>query len=227
MLGAWNIHTLMDKDNVPRPERRTALIARELAHYNIDIAALSETRLAGEGSTEERGDGYTFFWKGKAESEGRIHGVGLTIKTSLLKRLPDLPIGLNECLMTLRFPLNPVHHITIISAYALTLISSEEEKEHFYSDLDAIIRSTPADDKLVLFGNFNARVCKDNRSWSGAMGKHGVGKMNSNGQLLLSKCAEYNLLINNTMFRQADKYKTSWMHLRSKQWHMIDYVITH
>uniref|UniRef100_H3ABH8 Reverse transcriptase domain-containing protein n=1 Tax=Latimeria chalumnae TaxID=7897 RepID=H3ABH8_LATCH len=90
---AWNIHTLMDKDNVPRPERRTALIARELACYNIDIAALSETRLAGEGSIEERGGGYTFFWKGKAESEGGIHGVGLTIKTTLLKLLPDLPIG--------------------------------------------------------------------------------------------------------------------------------------
>ncbi len=33
-----------------RPQRRTALIAAELSRYNIDIAALSETRLLDEGS---------------------------------------------------------------------------------------------------------------------------------------------------------------------------------
>lgn len=58
------------------------------------------------------------------------------------------------------------------------------------------------------------------------LGKHGTGKMNGNGLLLLSKCAEYELLLTNTTFRQADKFKTTWMHPRSKQWHLIDYVIT-
>jgi len=47
-----------------RPPRRTALIAAELNRYKIDIAALSETRLAEEGSLSEVGEGYTFFWKG-------------------------------------------------------------------------------------------------------------------------------------------------------------------
>lgn len=42
--------------------------------------------------------------------------------------------------------------------------------------------------------------------------------MNSNGLLLLSKYTEHSLAIPNTMFRQADKYKTRWMHL-------IDHVI--
>ena len=44
-LGAWNVHTLLDRDTANRPERRTALVADELKHYNIDIAVLSETRL--------------------------------------------------------------------------------------------------------------------------------------------------------------------------------------
>ena len=43
-------------------QHRTALIACELARYNIDIAALSETRLPDEGSLTEMGTGYTFFW---------------------------------------------------------------------------------------------------------------------------------------------------------------------
>ena len=49
LVGAWNIRTLLDRDNTARPERRAALIAKELARYRIDIAALSETRLADEG----------------------------------------------------------------------------------------------------------------------------------------------------------------------------------
>ena len=49
--------------------------------------------------------------------------------------------------------------------------------------------------------------------------------MNSNGLLLLSKCAEHELCITNTVFRQADKFKTTWMHPRSKQWHLVDYII--
>ena len=32
------------------------------------------------------------------------------------------------------------------------------------------------------------------------------------------------MCISNTIFCQADKYKTTWMHPRSKQWHMIDFV---
>lgn len=47
-VGAWNVRTLLDNDSRNRPERRTALIGRELARYNVDIAALSETRLADE-----------------------------------------------------------------------------------------------------------------------------------------------------------------------------------
>ena len=47
-----------------RPERMTAIVAHELSRYNTDIAALSETRLAGTGDLAEVGAGYTFFWSG-------------------------------------------------------------------------------------------------------------------------------------------------------------------
>nr|VZI50399.1 unnamed protein product [Spirometra erinaceieuropaei] len=37
-----------------RPERRTALVPRELARYKVDVAALSETRFSEQGQLEEQ-----------------------------------------------------------------------------------------------------------------------------------------------------------------------------
>ena len=39
-------------------------------------------------------------------------------------------------------------------------------------------------------------------------------------------CITHELLITNTVFRQSNRNKNTWMHPRSKHWHLIDYVIT-
>ena len=56
-------------------------------------------------------------------------------------------------------------------------------------------------------GDFNATVGKDKSSWKRILGSHGVGKMNSSGVILLSKCAELELCITITIFSRADKFK--------------------
>ncbi|KAK2160823.1 hypothetical protein NP493_1625g00001 [Ridgeia piscesae] len=58
------------------------------------------------------------------------------------------------------------------------------------------------------------------------MGKHGIGKCNSNGELPLALCSEFELIVTNTMFKQKDERKPTWMHTCSRQWHMIDFIIT-
>ncbi|KAK2151373.1 hypothetical protein NP493_2625g00005 [Ridgeia piscesae] len=58
------------------------------------------------------------------------------------------------------------------------------------------------------------------------MGIHGIGKCNSNGELLLALCSEFELIVTNTMFKQKDERKTTWMHPHSGHGHMIDFVVT-
>ena len=106
-----------------------------------------------------------------------------------------------------------------------TLTNDELIKKQFYEELDKVIRDTSANDKLLVVGDFNARVGSNASNWKGVLGLHGVGKENSNGVPLLSKCAQHQLAITGTLFKQKDKYKTTWQHPRSKHWHQLDYIL--
>jgi hypothetical protein len=59
----------------------------ELDRYDIDIAALSETRLADQGQLIEKGVGYTFYLKRRPSTEPRQSGVGFAIRNSLVSKL--------------------------------------------------------------------------------------------------------------------------------------------
>lgn len=225
-VGAWNVRTLLDSTKADRPDRRTALVGRELARYNVDIAALSETRFPEEGHLTERGAGYTFFWIGRKTNERREAGVGFAIKTQLVGNLTSSPKGINDRLMVMQLPLTNNGQATIISAYAPTMTNPDEAKDRFYEELDSTIKSVPKTDKLILLGDFNARVGSDHQAWDGVIGKNGIGKCNSNGLLLLQTCSAHDLIITNSLFQLPNRNKTTWMHPRSKHWHLLDYVIT-
>ena len=75
-VGQWNVRTLFDREAADRPERRTTLVAMELVKYNIDIAAVCETKFSESGSLNDLE--HCFFWSGKPEGERREAGVGLS-----------------------------------------------------------------------------------------------------------------------------------------------------
>ena len=225
IAGAWNVRTLLEKKRSHM--RPTAIVARLLREYRIDICALSETRVHGEHKIQEVEAGYTFFLNGRpADKPPQIHGVGFAIRTDLVAQLNGkLPVGINERLMTLCLPVQGCN-LHIISAYAPTMTQSHDVIEQFYHKLRQILDKIPPSDKILLLGDFNARVGTDHEGWDGVLGKHGVGNENSNGTALLSLCSQKELIITNTLFQQDQRFITSWMHPGNKKWHLIDYVIT-
>jgi hypothetical protein len=59
----------------------------------------------------------------------------------------------------------------------------EAEKEEYYWSLSDVIGRVPAAERLVILGDFNARVGSDHELYGPALGKLGKGSCNSNGEL--------------------------------------------
>ncbi|KAK2178724.1 hypothetical protein NP493_532g03043 [Ridgeia piscesae] len=119
-------------------------------------------------------------------------------------------------IMTTRLPLSKDNFATIIGVYTSTTTNPYENKQAFYNQLAGVLSGIPRTDKLLLIGDFNARIGRDNDMWPLVMGKHEIGKCNSNGELLLALCSEFELIVTNTMFKQKDERKNTWMHPRSR-----------
>ena len=214
IIGSGNVLTLMDNPKVDRPERRTDLVARELARCQVDIAALSETCIANEGQLMEDGGGNCFFWSGRTSEARREAGVSSAIRSlvDMVSKLVSLPRGINDCPMVMQLELTNKQNATLISAYAPIMTNPEEVKDQFYEQLDTLRAAVPKSEKLIILGDFNARVGTDHNTWSGVIGQQGTGKCNSNGLLPLQTCTAHELVITNTLFRLPTRNKTTWMH---------------
>ncbi|KAJ7425365.1 craniofacial development protein 2-like protein [Willisornis vidua] len=101
---------------------------------------------------------------------------------------------------------------TLCCIYAPTLQADPAEKDKFYTNLRSLTQKIPADDKIIILGDFNTRVGKNSEAWKRVLGKRGVGNCNDNGRLLREFCAEQQLTITNTIFQQKDSLKAAWMH---------------
>ena len=102
-----------------------------------------------------------FCWSGKSTGEGRESGVAFAISNKLVKNLESLPAGKNDRLTSLRIHVGHNRYLTMISAYAPTMTYEQITKELFYHSVDSLIARKPAADKLIILGDFNARVGKD------------------------------------------------------------------
>ncbi|BHF60401.1 hypothetical protein SprV_0100336600 [Sparganum proliferum] len=100
-----------------RPERWTALVAPELARHKVGIAALIETRFSEQGQLEEMGEGYAFFRSGRHKAERWDAGIAFAVRNDIIERLPCLPQGINDRLMSLNLSLQRGKFAAIIGVY--------------------------------------------------------------------------------------------------------------
>ena len=135
--------------------------------------------------------------------------MGFAMKKDIATKLTEKPRPLSDRIMTMRLSLSKNNIATIISVYAPTMTNPDENKESFNNQLTSVLSGISRTDKLLLIGDFNARIGRENDKWSLVISKRGIGKCNSNGELLLALCSEFELIVTNTIFKQEDESKTT------------------
>nr|VZI30103.1 unnamed protein product [Spirometra erinaceieuropaei] len=123
--------------------------------------------------------------------------------------------------MSLRLPLQEGKFATITSVYAPPMTSPDTARDKFYEDLHVLLATVTNMDTSTVLGDLNARVgTEDHATWRGVLGRQGLNCSNDNGLLLLRIYGEHRLILPNTCFRLPMREKATWMHSRSRQWHL-------
>ena len=104
---------------------------------------------------------------------------------------------------------------TVIQVYAPTSNAEEAEVEWFYEDLQDLLELTPQNDVLLIKGDWNAKVGR--QEIPGVIGQFSLGVQSEAGQRLTEFCQENALVIANTLFQQ---HKTR-LHMDITRWSIL------
>lgn len=134
--------------------------------------------------------------------------------------------------------------LTTVVCYAPKEDAEEDEKVSFHDNLQKVVDETPSHDVLLIMGDLNAKVGRNNQDKEGTMGQQGLGNCNNNGERLSTLgqqeqgncnnngerlstfCMENNLVIGGTIFMYKDIHKTTWNSPDGHTKNQIDHVIT-
>ena len=84
--------------------------------------------------------------------------MGIAMKKDITIKLTEMPRPVSGRIMTMGLPLSKDNFVTIISVYAPTMTNPDENKDAFYNKLASVLSGIPRTDKLLLIGDFNARI---------------------------------------------------------------------
>ncbi|XP_071580242.1 uncharacterized protein [Temnothorax nylanderi] len=181
---------------------KLANVEAEMSRLNIDILGLSEVRWPGSGM-QKTSNGVIYYSGGSATNHR--YGTAILVNNIVAESVAEF-IPLNDRVMMLK--LQTSHRaLNVIQVYAPTNDKTDAEMEDFYSKIEEAMRLTKRGELTMVIGDFNAKV------GSGAedtVGQYGLGERNTRGDRLVQFCAENNLLITNTFFKQHPRRLYTW-----------------
>lgn len=214
-FGTWNVKTLYQAGKL-------AQASRILESYGLSFLGLSEMRWNQNGQMVTT-KGHLVLWSGMPNAND-IHqrGVGMLVHRSIRNTIMDYEF-VNERIMRVRFRCK-AKNLTVFQCYAPTEDAEEDVKQQFYDKLNKLLSEAPKHDLKLLMGDINAKVGNDNDGIEHVMGKHGIGEMNKNGELLVELCGLNDLRIGGTLFPHKDCHKVTWVSPDSRTQNQIDHI---
>jgi len=179
-FGTWNVQTMLQ----PRKMMEIA----DVLKLGIDLVALQEIRWQGQGEINKKN--FTVIYSGPENRRGQ-NGTGFIISRKIKERILECePVNDRLCRIRIR---GKFRNLTIISAHAPTEDKGEGEKAEFYSKLERICSRVPKYELLIIMGDFNAKVGREERRHK-VSGKYSLHEhINENGLFLAQFAIRNNL----------------------------------
>jgi len=168
-------------------------------------------------------NGHTMLWSGMPNcNDPHQYGVGILVHRSIRNTIMSYKF-ISERIMLVRIRCK-FRNTTLIQCYAPTEDAQVEVKEAFYDLLSKTLSDITKSDLVVLMGDFNAKVGSNNVDIENVIGKHGVGEMSENGELLVELCGLNELRIGGTLFPHKLCHKVTWVSPDSVTQNQIDHI---
>lgn len=209
-IATWNIKTMLAPGKMME-------VARELTKYGISIAALQEIRWGGQGEINKKDFKMLYSGEKKQGHKGTAFIIDKKLKIMAFK-----PINGRLCYVRIEGkPLN----LSIICAYAPTEVDDQEVKDKFYDDLETEYEKTPKQDILIILGDMNAQIGKENyiKEVAGLQTIH--DKTNDNGNRICNFAAKTNMVISSTKHKHRRIHKETWMPPGATRGTQIDHIL--
>lgn len=154
------------------------------------------------------------------ETKG-LHGVGFLIKKKYKNNITNF-IGISERVALLQVKFE-CFSLSIIQTYSPTERSTEEEIEEFYKDIE--YAHTKTEGKVIVMGDFNAKIGCPQANYYPIMGIYGYGVCNERGERLLSYAYQHKLSIMNSFFKKKENRRWTWLSPDQKTKNEIDFIM--
>ena len=212
-IGTWNIKTLL------KPGKMQELV-EELAKTRLEIVAIREVRWSGNGLIKKKD--FLLYYSGTKDQIGQA-GIGFILIGGITNNVIGFE-AINErlCKIIIKGKYN---NMTLLNMYAPTEDKAGIEKEKFYDDLQMVTDRTPKSDIILVLGDANAKLGKDN-IYKDVSGKHTLHELsNSNGEMLLEFAIGNNLTVMSTQFQHSRIHKRTWLTPDHMTLNKIDHVL--
>ncbi|KAK3546555.1 hypothetical protein QTP70_027318, partial [Hemibagrus guttatus] len=194
-IGTLNVGTMTGKGRE---------LADVMERRKVDILCVQETRWKGS-KARSIGAGFKLFYYGV---DSKRNGVGVVLKEEFVRNVLEVK-RVSDRVMSLKLEIEGVM-LNVVSGYAPQVGCELEEKERFWSELDEVMESIPAGERVVIGADFNGHVGEGNTGDEEMMDKFGVKERNLEGQMVVDFAKRMDMAVVNTYFQKREEHRVTY-----------------
>lgn len=183
-------------------------LAEMLSRRKVMVACVQEVRWKGcdERCVRYIGEGFKLFYAG--EKSGR-NGVGVIVCSELVDCVVEVKRSSSR-LMRLKVVWRGLT-VNFVCGYAPQVGLGEEEKKEFWEAFDEVIGGVGTEERVIVAGDWNGHVGKENTGYGGVHGGMGYGSRNEEGVRVLEAAVAHELVVVNTIFKKRDQHLVTYV----------------